>query len=527
MMGNFMEQFKTVILLDNQSDAGYAGKILMYSGETRIQDDELSGISLGEGNITFYISAKETSFQGRFNESNTEFSGHFIFPDNSRHPLSVKKFEKDSQAVEKDAPLLKEKIRQSFPVEELKSDFRELVNKLKELHPRLYSYSPEGSFRKESEEILESINTDLSLEEYYSRIAPLVASVRCSHTGIRLPREYQLMVEEKGYFFPLKLYFQEGKAYFLSAPGSPETGLIAGAEIKAINKRPVPDIIEEILELLPAEGFNLTRKYQELNRDFPGYFHMLDPSESFSIDFASSGSGGSLEVQAVPYSLVGPAGLTDPSGSPYSFQMLNTPETGMLKLSSFGIRDMDKYFAFLDSVFLHLKHTAEQELILDLRDNPGGHPIFAAQLLSYLTESEFTYFRRNPDIKEFEPLYLPMKPNPNHYDGRLYVLVNGNCLSTTGHLISLLSYHTEAIFIGEDPGSTYLCNDFSTPVKLTNTGIEANIPRTTFVTAVEGFHEGDAFPLDYEFHVSVQHILAATDPVCSFACKLIAENPKL
>ena len=37
--GNFMEQFKTVILLDQAENAQYIGKILMYSGENRIQDD--------------------------------------------------------------------------------------------------------------------------------------------------------------------------------------------------------------------------------------------------------------------------------------------------------------------------------------------------------------------------------------------------------------------------------------------------------------------------------------------------------
>ena len=39
--GNFMEQFKTVILLDQQDNNEYAGKILMFSGDTRIQDDEI------------------------------------------------------------------------------------------------------------------------------------------------------------------------------------------------------------------------------------------------------------------------------------------------------------------------------------------------------------------------------------------------------------------------------------------------------------------------------------------------------
>ncbi|MEA3477601.1 MAG: hypothetical protein U9R60_05445, partial [Bacteroidota bacterium] len=97
--GNFMEQFKTVILLDQTEESSYAGKILMYSGENRIQDDELSEISLEQNTLSFYIAAKETSFEGSFNEMRTELSGNYIFPDNTKHPLVVRKFEEDSVTV--------------------------------------------------------------------------------------------------------------------------------------------------------------------------------------------------------------------------------------------------------------------------------------------------------------------------------------------------------------------------------------------------------------------------------------------
>ena len=178
---------------------------------------------------------------------------------------------------------------------------------------------------------------------------------------------------------------------------------------------------------------------------------------------------------------------------PYSFHLNTSPEIGVLAVSSFGIRNMEKYFAFLDSTFRIMEDVPN--LLLDLRDNHGGHPIFAAQLFSYLTNNDFTYFQRNPDVEDFEPLYNTMEPNQLHYKGNIYALVNGSCLSTTGHLISLLQYHTEAIFVGEQPGSTFRCNDFSIQLQLPNTGMELNIPRTTFMTAVEGYSENKPFQI--------------------------------
>lgn len=519
--GDFMKQFKTVILLDQAEDAQYIGKILMYSGESRIQDDELTQISIGKSEISFYIAAKETSFRGRFNESHNEFSGDFIFPDESRHPLTVRKYEKDSLAAEGSTFSFKERIRENFPVEELKSDLREMIRKLKEYHPRLHAYTSEASFETEVEEVLESVHSEMTLESYYYLIAPLVASVKCSHTGIRLPEACQHQIRDHGLYFPLRLYIQDSSAYFISAPGQAEVELEPGSEILAINHRPAKAIIDELLRRIPSEGNNMSRKYQELNRKFPDYFHMMDPSAEFSIEYASSGAKAQVTLEALPYSMVGQVEPSAQAAPAYGFRLLGNSGSAELKLSTFGIDDMDAYFAFLDSAFRQMHDTIIQYLILDLRDNEGGHPIFAAQLLSYLTDGEFTYFRRNPDVADFEPLYLPMRPNTQHFEGKIIVLVNGNCLSTTGHLISLLKYHTDAIFIGEDPGSTYLCNDFSTRIKLPNTGIELNTPRTSFETAVTGFNDQENFPLDYIVEPGIQDILADKDAHFSYAYDLI------
>ncbi|MCK5068780.1 MAG: hypothetical protein KAR16_15125, partial [Bacteroidales bacterium] len=75
-----------------------------------------------------------------------------------------------------------------------------------------------------------------------------------------------------------------------------------------------------------------------------------------------------------------------------------------------------------------------------------------------------------------------------------------------------------------EPGSSFYCNDFSTQLKLPNTGIEVNIPRTTFVTAVSGFDEKIPFSVDYEVDISVQDLLNNTDSYLLYLQALISEN---
>ena len=91
-------------------------------------------------------------------------------------------------------------------------------------------------------------------------------------------------------------------------------------------------------------------------------------------------------------------------------------------------------------------------------------------------------------------------------------------------MISLLKYHTNAKFVGEEPGSSYYCNDFSMQVTLSNSGLEVNIPRTTFETAVSGFKKGEPFPVDYYVENSVTDIIKGTDCYLSRVYKLIDEE---
>jgi hypothetical protein len=278
-------------------------------------------------------------------------------------------------------------------------------------------------------------------------------------------------------YFPARLHFAGKKVYYISGIDEVEHPIRPGDEIIRINAQPVEEIIVRTGRFVPSEGCNKTTKMHALNRRFSALVHPLLDGDVFSVT-----------------------------------------------LRTFGIGDMDAYFNFLDRVFTDLKENGIRNLILDLRDNAGGHPIFAAQLFSYLTGEDFFYFKRNAMSTDLEPLYNAMQPNPKNFNGSLFVLVNGGCLSTTGHLISLLNYHTEAFFFGEEPGSTYRCNDFSRQVSLPNTGIEVNIPQTTFETAVEGFKPCDPFPLDLRIKITVEDVITGENVYVDSVIERIHED---
>jgi hypothetical protein len=322
-----------------------------------------------------------------------------------------------------------------------------------------------------------------------------------------------------GNYFPFRLFFSDNRAFYINSISEERNPIAPGEEIIAINDMPVAQIVKQAFYFIPSEAFNTTAKYNGLNKRFQELFCLLSDSKEFNVKFKTNNSVKSVTISALSIKDVNLDFKT--KETEVHFEYLDKMTAGVLKVPTFAIQNMDYYFYQLDSIFKDIRKNHIRNLILDLRDNDGGHPIFAAQLLSYLTNKDFVYFKRNDDVKDFEPLYNTMHPNELNFGGNIYVLVNGGCLSTTGHLISLLKFNTNAIFIGEEPGSTFICNDFSIQLTLPNTGIQVNIPRTTFETAVTGFAVNEPFPIDFKVNNTIDSIINGEDAIFEVAKKKI------
>jgi len=506
--GIFMNDFKAQVNFSLNNQNQIEGNIKMFAGENLIQDDKIDSIYLSNNLLTFYLPAKETSFQGSFNDQMTTLSGDFVFPDGSKHAIQLNKGQDESELVEQ----YKKLKRQQFDAEEINSDLAFLYTNLKKHHPQLYAYTSKDSMDILVEKLKSEMDTTLTLEEFYLLASKLTDVVHCSHTGIRLPGTYQNLANRFGNYFPFRLYFSNSKAFYIAGCKKEEDTILPGQEIISINDVPVDQIIAQIFYFIPSEGCNTTTKYNELNKRFNTLFYLIDDSEEFEVKFNSEASNTNITVSSSILADLNFDCGPNENSSKVDFSYIDNKSTGLLKVSSFAIPEMDRYFYQLDSIFSELKTSNTQNLILDLRDNSGGHPIFAAQLFSYLTDREFIYFKRNEDVKDFEPLFNTMQPNKENFAGNIYVFINGGCLSTTGHLISLLKFHTNGIFVGEEPGSTFRCNDFSMQMALPKTGILVNVPRTTFETSVSGFKLCEPFPLDFKVNINAVNIINREDP---------------
>ena len=523
--GLFMDQFRTEILIRSNEDKILSGIIKMYDGSVMIQEDELINIEYDNRIISFMIPAKETTFEGEFNEDLSQFSGEFIFPDGSRHPVHVVR--KETESMEKELSPVKTSniLTEKFSPVQMKEDLVFLKEHLSDMHPQYHLYTGEEAYDELYMDIMQKLGSDLTLSEYFNLLSPVVNKIGCSHTGIRLPEEYIQAQRTYNHYFPVRVFVENERAWVMDSVDESKR-IYPGSEIIRINNMPMENIISSLLSFVPAEGYNKSAKYYEINRDFGSYFNLLNNSEQFEIEYKEPAGNEicSMKVDATSYESNFSETESEFSESPIIHPLNKELNTAIIEIRSFAIQDVNEYIHFMDSAFREIQKEEINNLIIDLRGNQGGHPIFAAILYSFLTLEEFTYFQFNEDIPEFKPLYETMEPAENNFRGNCYVLVDGGCLSTTGHLISLLKYHERAIFIGEEPGSWFYCNDNSILIYLPNTHIEVNIPRTTFRTDVKGYQMGDLFNVDYQLTLSLEDRIRGYDSWMEFTLNLISTS---
>src|SRR5690606_21928570 len=322
-------------------------------------------------------------------------------------------------------------------------------------------------------------------------------------------------------YFPYSLLYINGQIIF-DGQGSE---IPAGSRILSINGIKDSDLMNSFYKYYPTDGFNLTRKMSaSVNKSF-GINYLLEYglSDNYRIEYLPPNV-------LIPKSTILPAvdfeertknlensysfSVTDlldfKTQEPYSFKIL-PKSIGLLNLRWFGMVSgsedpkFEGYVQFLDSVFTQVSEKKISNLIIDIRNNPGGSDPTFEQPMMFLTDQTFKenvgahiifnsdsipyrdYFfgvsttkrmdssaletgkkflkDRFPKFEEgislqnqkYNPTYYPKSPI---FTGNLYLLINENVASAASHFASLVrAYCPKVVIIGvETVGGYYVHN---------------------------------------------------------------------
>lgn len=412
-------------------------------------------------------------------------------------------------------------FNKKYGIKELREDLKQLRLLLESNHPRLYEYTSKESFDIFFDSLDNVVNTKMTEREFQFFLSPVIGKIHCSHTKL-LPSEY-LMNHLDEYISspPFKLYFTDNRAFF-QANFSKDTSIKIGAEVLSINGIKTAQLINNFSSRIHNEGKNTSFIFNRLNFALHGLFPALcdyPNIDVYTLKFINPKTKfiRQVKLKAInenEYRILNHEKLQQY----YSFKILDSLNTGIIKVSSFNFQMDSIYTNFIYNSFNTLKSKKIQNLIVDIRGNIGGQPYPATELLKNITSKEFIYYSKKTGYEKFNNI---ITPTDNYFRGNIYFLIDGGCRSTTGHFTSLVKYHNIGTLIGEETCASYSCNSSSKTYTLNNSKLTIDCPTSIFEVAVQDQIRGKGITPDIYLKPTIENVLIGKDTVLIFILKKI------
>ena len=484
-------------------------------------------------------------------------------------------------------PVFSQSVDELMSAEKMKRDL-EIFKKIRiKANSGLYKYRTKEQIDSIYHWAENSIDQSSSYLDFYNLICQLTDFEGSLHNDTRMPRKYSenLREEDHGYFpYPIKWIDGSWIVNFENKE------IPLGSELIEINGIPIAEIIPNLYKYYTTDGQNITGKRVGITYNFGKYYRLnYGLTETFQIKYKVHGSEEirCRSLKDVSYSeyyknvrsrYSRPFDEDDYKSwkeeEIYSYQKINGT-TGLLTVNSFSLGNKTspkhlKYVAFLDSVFIDLKKSKLENLIVDIRHNGGGTDPNDLVTYSYLTQRDFMEnrqawisFRKFPYLKyaytkiprflrplgvrsynkmfkkEF-PVELDGKfyedaqnedhqtrhPNENAFTGRVYLLVGPRVASAGSLFAAMLAGNRNTTVIGEETMGGYYGHNGHTPLGyiLPNSKIETffsvvNLEQDVPQKSNQLYHRG-IIP-DYEVSQSYEDFLRHQDTQMKFTLDLI------
>ena len=408
-------------------------------------------------------------------------------------------------------------IKKIYPLKDYQKDFKKMVRKMVRKHPQPYAFISEEDLNNLIDHQYEKITDSTTLGGFLWICQEVVTAINCGHTYIWSEELDHL---PKSMLFPLNVRYEGTKLYIID-PKNNSDMLSAGDEILTINGVDVEALRKEIFTHLPSDGYNETNKKENANVYFRYMCAMFyNFPVSFTVSVKQNGKVQKVKLKEAE-NLEPTKTFLDDCENNLCFDMDNESNTAVITIRSFGYykKRFPIFKLFIDSCFTQIKNDKVQNVIIDLRNNGGGNPYCGSYLLRHFADNPFTYFHK--DVWRYSKLKKTIQPIPNESKNKPYILINGKCFSTTGHFCSLVKENNLGIFVGEETGATYTCNDNSKNYTLKNTDLSLRVARRIYKTTAGTLTSKHGILPDHRVIPDIDNFLNNTDTVLSYTLRLI------
>src|SRR2546421_9622452 len=88
---------------------------------------------------------------------------------------------------------------------QLAEDFRILRQALEEGHSGIYRYTAKADLDRLFDQAAKALDRPMTCVEFYRVVAPVVAAIKCGHTGVGLPEAIRTSAKSKTPILPLQV----------------------------------------------------------------------------------------------------------------------------------------------------------------------------------------------------------------------------------------------------------------------------------------------------------------------------------
>lgn len=458
--------------------------------------------------------------------------------------------------------------KKTYSVQQIRDDFTLMRRALLESHPGIYRYTSPDSIQWAFDKAEKQLTHPMTEREFRRTVNPVFSYIRCGHTDVYPSKQYTKYVKKnKPKEFPLSVFWANHQLRITQNRTNDST-LLIGNEITRIDGRPVRQIMQEMWNLIPSDGYNQTFKVSVANTNFGSFYRYLYGNDStFNVTVRDSlGKSRTLKLSfSTPPKLSKknapkPVSAPKPNTVPTTTPLPRVKPPKVDRRRSLSISSKDSSVAILDintfsdrghrkfyrRSFRTIKEKNIQHLVVDLRANGGGRSDASLNLMSYLLDSNYVVYdtidavRRHPSFNAYYGGKLlrfaarnfwsrkissdrirnrstakVLHPNRKYgFKGKVYLLTNGGSFSAAAIFSSIIQhYNPRAVSIGrETGGGQYGCNAFISPyVTLPYTKAKVRIPMYKIVLHLPGYDKGRGVMPDIPVEYTYRDVIKTKD----------------
>ena len=428
--------------------------------------------------------------------------------------IHYKSFSPQKTASKKYQSIYKE-ISYSDYVEDLKTLYETLIK----IHPGIYWYINKADLDAYFNYYIDKYNNEskiTSLDVYKSSIE-FVEKIKCGHSAVQLSYKQIEEVTRKNLFFPFPVKVINNQIYIVDHKDHLK-------KIVSINNINTNELLDSIHQDNFGDGYSETIGNYDLEQFFDIYFALyFENNDSVKIELINPISN---EINLKTYAMIDSKTsqqnfyrVHQNNDENFEINYLKEHNKAILKINSFT-NNSNKNSSLFEETYHHFFKTVSDSnynnIVIDLRDNLGGHYQNVRLLLSYFLDenikmysnfnipnldslSTLPYVSSNEDLIHDMKMHFKYKNNSYtfrneviaslplnkyHFKGNVYILISGKSFSGSSLFTSIMNEHYRNLtIIGNESGGgkNGTTAYYSTELTLPNSNIEVTIPMIQMV----------------------------------------------